>query len=46
MSEGLGIALITIGGVASMGAIAFVFIRIIINTSNYSIRKNHKIKNS
>jgi hypothetical protein len=46
MSEGLGIALITIGGVASMGAIAFVFIRIMINTTNYSNKKNNGLKNS
>lgn len=40
MSEGLGILLVTIGGVASMGAIAFVFIKIMINTTNYAATKN------
>mgnify|MGYP001603743970 CR=1 FL=1 len=40
MSEGLGILLITIVGLASMGAITFVFIKIMINTTNYATRKN------
>ena len=43
MSERLGITLITIGGLASMGAIAFVFIKIMINTIKYANKDNeHK----
>lgn len=36
MSEGLGITLIAVGGILAMGAIAFTFIRIMINTTNHS----------
>ncbi|GCD11309.1 hypothetical protein [Clostridium tagluense] len=40
MSQGLGITLLTIGGLASMGMIAFVFIKTIINTTKYANKKN------
>jgi len=35
MSENLGLLLITVAGVASMGAIGYIFIKIMINTIKY-----------
>jgi len=40
MSQGLGITLITIGGLACMGVIAFIFIKTIINTTKYANKKD------
>ena len=40
MSGNLGILLISIGGVAFMGALTYGFIKIMINTTKYVSRKN------
>ncbi|WP_268065248.1 hypothetical protein [Clostridium estertheticum] len=39
MSESLGILLITIAGVGFMGAIGYVFIKIMINITKYASNK-------
>jgi len=45
MSQNSGIALITIGGLVCMAAIAFVFIKTMINTANYAKIRNKHISN-
>jgi len=41
MSESTGIAIITIGGLIAMGAVAFGFIKIMINTANSAKSKHN-----
>jgi len=41
MTEDLGLVLIAVGGLISMGIITFVFVRIMINTTKYA-NKNQK----
>lgn len=42
MTQGLEIALITLGGVACMGGIAFIVIKTLINTTKYKNKKNDR----